>query len=326
MDNGLNSALAGGVSCDVCGRRPHPRRLRLTLAKLAAVFPVELALHALVVHYHLSYAVTVAVLTVTTTVLVIWVVEPGAMRLLQAWLHAPTRRALRRVDAAPTLWRIRTTVDDEPGALERLARGLAALDANILGLHIHPLEAGTMDELVVSTPESVQGTDLTEALTDAGGRESHVWPTSALALVDGQTSALAMAARVAADPAELPLAVGELLRARIVTQSRSAPAGHRAGTPHDPTTLRIPSPWSGLFVFTRPGEPFTPAESARAHRLAEVAEATVVAAGTLRAQQHPGPGPAPASHSAPTEPVRKVFAAGNAPPAGRNTPGLRSDP
>ncbi len=60
----------------------------------------------------------------------------------------------------------------------------------------------------------------------------HVWPTSALALVDGQTKALTLAAQVTANPG---------------------------------------SPWSGLIVVSRPDEPFTPAESARAHRLAEVA-------------------------------------------------------
>ena len=36
--------------------------------------------------------------------------------------------------------------------------------------------------------------------------------------------------------------------------------------------LRIPTAWHGPITFVRPGEPFTPAESARAHRLAELAE------------------------------------------------------
>jgi hypothetical protein len=42
--------------------------------------------------------------------------------------------------------------------------------------------------------------------------------------------------------------------------------------------LKVPSPWTGLFAFHRPGEPFTPAESARAHRLAELAEAALTIA------------------------------------------------
>jgi hypothetical protein len=45
------------------------------------------------------------------------------------------------------------------------------------------------------------------------------------------------------------------------------------------TTLRIPSPWTRLFVFSRPDEPFTSAESARANRLAQIAEAAVITQG-----------------------------------------------
>ncbi len=39
-----------------------------------------------------------------------------------------------------------------------------------------------------------------------------------------------------------------------------------------PDILKIPTAWHGPLVFSRPGEPFSPAESARAHRLAELAE------------------------------------------------------
>lgn len=290
------TVLAGGTACEVCGRPPHPRRLRLALAKLAAVFPVELLLHALVVSLHLGYALTVTILSVSTTVLVIWVVEPSAMRMLGRWLHAPARQARRQVETAPALWRIRTTLDDEPGALERLTHELAVLDANILGLHVHPLEGGAMDEIVVSTPDTVTGAEVHRAVAAAGGRDVHVWPTSALALVDGQTKALALAARVASDPAELPLAVAELLGARVVTERLATIDPGRAQTWPASTRLRIPSPWSGLFLFDRPDEPFTPAESARAHRLAEVAEAAVAAGvrrrSTASSRRATGPGSA----------------------------------
>lgn len=273
MDQHLTQAVTGADACDVCGRQPHPRRARLTLAKLLAVFPVELALHALVVHYHLSYLTTVVVLTVTTTVLVIWVVEPSAMRLLRTWLHAPALAMRRRVETAPALWRIRARVDDHPGALEQLARGLARLDANILSIHIHPLENGALDEIIAVAPEEVESAAIGAAVERAGGADVQVWPTSALALVDGQTTALSYAARVAADAAELPLAICELLRARLVVDRITALTRGPDAVCEAATTLRVPSPWTGLFVFTRPGEPFTPAERARANRLAEVAEA-----------------------------------------------------
>jgi len=71
MDHTTADAGTPGLACEVCGRLPHPRKLRLTVAKLASVFPVELLLHALVIHFHTSYALTVTVLAVSTTVLVI---------------------------------------------------------------------------------------------------------------------------------------------------------------------------------------------------------------------------------------------------------------
>src|SRR5450759_341247 len=102
MDHTAPDAGTSGLACEVCGRLPHPRKLRLTLAKLTAVFPVELFLHAL---------------AITTTVLVIWVVEPSAIRLLTRWLHAPAVHAQERLHEAESLWRIRVTLEDEPGSL-----------------------------------------------------------------------------------------------------------------------------------------------------------------------------------------------------------------
>lgn len=265
MDS-LRTTLTGGTACDVCGRLPHPRRLRLTLAKLVAIAPVELALHAVVLAAHPPYLVSVAVLATVTTALVIWVVEPSTMRLLRSWLHAPKIRPRQGIG---TLWRIRVTLDDRAGSLENITRRLAELDANILGLHVHPIDDGVRDELVVSTPDAMTAADLESAVEAGGGRSTHVWPTTALALVDGQTLALSLSARVVADPAELPHAVAELLGAQLVTD-RATLAGQLPGD-----ILKVPSPWTGLFAFHRPGEPFTPAESARAHRLAELAEAAL---------------------------------------------------
>lgn len=269
----LRVSAAAGTACDVCGRMPHPARLRLTLAKLAAIFPVEIALHAVIVAIHPPYLIAVSLLAVTTTALAIWVIEPSTMRLLRTWLHAPSHRLRRRTHAglaqAPSLWRIRVTLDDRSGELEQLTHALAELDTNILGLHVHPVQDGVRDELVVSTPGGIGPDELLATAIAAGGRDVHVWPTTTLALVDGQTTALSLSARVVGDPAELPHAVAELLGAQLITDPK---AFQGEALPSDGTILKVPSPWSGLYVFTRPGEPFTPAESARAHRLAEVAE------------------------------------------------------
>ncbi|WP_157556745.1 amino acid-binding protein [Nocardia acidivorans] len=247
------------LACEICGRLPHPRRTRLTLAKLAAVFPVELALHALVLHLELPYLAAVAILTITTTILVIWVVEPGAMRYLARWLHGPELSHRRRLDSAELLWRIRVRLDNTPGRLELLAKQLAYRHANILTVHVHHLEDGVLDELVVSTPADVGPPRLSTAIDRAGGRAVGIWPASALTLVDGQTRALGLAARVATDPEELPLVIAELLGAQYV--SAVEPELSTSGTVLEIETM----------TFVRAGDPFTPAEIARAYRLSDLA-------------------------------------------------------
>lgn len=255
------------LSCEVCGLMPEPPKARLTLANVAVMLPIELLVHALVVETHLPYLAKVLVLTLTATVLVIWVAEPSAARMLRGWLHAPALSQRRKLGAAPALWRARTVLRDEPGSLQKVTQALARTGANILSIHVHPVADGVLDEFVLSAPGDLGERALLEALHGGGGTRSHVWPTTALAMADGQTRALSLAARIADAPDELPLAVAELLRARILTPAEAALEKHEAGT-----RLKIPTAWHGPITFVRPGEPFTPAESARAHRLAELAE------------------------------------------------------
>ncbi|MDQ0799243.1 amino acid-binding protein [Arthrobacter sp. SLBN-112] len=257
---------AADLSCEVCGRMPEPHKARLTVANVAVMLPIELLVHALVVETHLPYVAKVLVLTFTATVLVIWVAEPSAARILRSWLHAPALRHRRQLAAAPALWRARTLLADHPGSLQRMTQALARLEANILGLHVHPVPDGVLDEFVLSVPGEVGERELLAALHDGGGSHSHVWPTTSLAMADGQTKALSLAARIAARLDELPLAVAELLHAQIVPPQDGGAAAD------DGTRLKIPTAWHGPITFSRPGEPFTPAESARAHRLAELAE------------------------------------------------------
>ncbi|MFE4543556.1 amino acid-binding protein [Arthrobacter sp. NPDC056727] len=270
-----SSHAASELSCEVCGQMPEPTKTRLTVANVAVMLPIELLVHALVVQTHLPYVAKVLVLTLTATVLVIWVAEPSAARILRRWLHAPALRHRRRLGTAPALWRARTVLRDEPGSLKRITRSLALLDTNILGIHVHPVRGGVMDEFVLSAPGGVSERQLLEALADGGGRSTQVWPTTALAMADGQTKALSLAARIAAAPGELPLAVAELLSARILgpgSESASHTPMNGGETNDAGTLLKIPTAWHGPITFFRPGEPFTPAESARAHRLAELAE------------------------------------------------------
>ncbi len=275
------SASSESLTCEACGQLPHPHRLRLAMAKLLAVFPVEVGLHALVLAAHPPFLVSVLTLALSTTVLVIWVVEPSAMRLLARWLHAPALRERRDLHAAESLWRVRMTLRDEPGALERVTRELAALEVSILTLHIHPLEQRVLDELVVGADSGVRRSDLVDAVCRGGGDQVRVWPTTPMSLVDGQTRALDLAAKVAQHPETLPAAVAELLAANVVTDNLRT--GMTGGALPPDVVLRIPSPWSGLLTFTRPDSPFTPAERARAARLAQIAEASTLSSRVDRA-------------------------------------------
>jgi hypothetical protein len=261
---------------------PEPTKARLTLANIAVMLPIELLVHAAVVETHLPYIAKVLVLTLTATILVIWVAEPSAARMLRRWLHAPALRHRSRLVAAPALWRARTVVRDRPGSLQTITQELGRLDTNILSIHVHQVASGVLDEFVLSAPAGLGEGQLLRALRDGGGAEPHVWPTTALAMADGQTGALSLAARIAANTEELPLAVAELLRARIGAEQTADTAEARTAQAMDGTILRIPTAWHGPITFSRPGEPFTPAESARAHRLAELAE-------TLAHRPVPGP-------------------------------------
>ncbi|MFI2566553.1 hypothetical protein [Paenarthrobacter sp. NPDC018779] len=179
MKPNASSAATADLLCEVCGQLPEPPKARLTLANIAVMLPIELLVHAAVVETHLPYVAKVLLLTVTATVLVIWVAEPSAAKVLRRWLHAPALKHRHRLQSAPALWRARTLLRDEPGSLQT--------------------------RVVPTDPDH---------------------------------------------PATDPAAV----------------AGRSADI------LKIPTAWHGPLVFSRPGEPFTPAESARAYRLAELAE------------------------------------------------------
>ncbi|WP_326493973.1 ACT domain-containing protein [Arthrobacter sp. MMS18-M83] len=226
-------------------------------------------MNTLAVNTELPFAVKVLVLTVATSLLGIWVAEPSVRRLLRGWLHAPALRHRRRLTEAPALWRARTYLDDQPGALERVTGALAHRGVNILSIHVHLLQDGVLDELILSAPDGLTERRLLAALQSGGGRESRVWPTTALALADGQTRALSLAAHLVANTDELPLTVAEHLGATVLTDAPQRPGQPTAEIPG--TVLKIPSSRGPLFFF-RAAEPFTPAESARAHRLAELAE------------------------------------------------------
>ncbi|WP_051767416.1 GNAT family N-acetyltransferase [Streptomyces sp. NRRL S-37] len=169
------------------------------------------------------------------------------------------------------LWRMRTTVKDEPGALATLCTALAERRVDILSLQTHPLGEDTVDEFLLRAPE---GTDLVAAVSLAGGADTWTERADAHDLVDAPTRVLGLAARTAQDAAELPLALRQLLGRCTI---RSLPGGgHRAtatvpeeGSLED-TVIRLRAPEGGVITVERPYLPFTPTEFARARALVEL--------------------------------------------------------
>jgi hypothetical protein len=239
--------------------------------KLLAALPLELALHLLLLHFHPVYVVSAAALAISSTILAVWVVEPAAVRALRTWLNAPTGAAGQHLHEAEALWRVRATIADRPGRLERLAHGFAEHDLNVLAVHVHTLPDRVLDEFILAAPRRLRPDVIGRTVATAGGADVQVWPTTALALADGQTRALTLAVRVRADPGELPLALAALLGARTRPAPGSSAPDHDASAADDSATLHVPAPDGEAVVLERPGEPFTPAETARAHRLAELA-------------------------------------------------------
>lgn len=176
-----------------------------------------------------------------------------------------------------TLWRMRTTVRDEPGSLAALCTAFAALRVDILTLQTHPLTEGTVDEFLLRAPAALQAKDLTREVSEAGGSGTWIERADAHDLVDTPTRVLGLATRTALDGAELPLALRQLL-GRCTIHSR--PALSVTGQPADEdapvegvldgTEMRLRDPHGGSISVERPYLPFTPTEFARARALVEL--------------------------------------------------------
>ncbi|WP_251008887.1 ACT domain-containing protein [Curtobacterium sp. ISL-83] len=229
--------------------------------------PLEFGTNVMAFNTVLPFLLKLVLMTAVTSGLAIWIAEPTMMRLLGRWLHGTALRVHSELHAAPALWRIRTAVDDQPGALGHLSGALARSGVNILSIQVYPGgEDHAVDELVVSAPEDVSCNTLAGIVHAAGGRDTRIWPTTAVAVVDPVSHALGLAVRVTLDPDELPMAAAELLHARLDPPDGDRPSSDGAAI------ITIPAAFAGVHVLTRPGEPFTAAERARAAHLAELAE------------------------------------------------------
>ncbi|WNE94862.1 GNAT family N-acetyltransferase [Streptomyces luomodiensis] len=178
---------------------------------------------------------------------------------------------------ATTLWRMRTTVRDQPGTLAALCAALAAYRVDILALQTHPLTDGTVDEFLLRAPESLAATELADVVTAGGGSDTWVERADTHDLVDAPTRALTLATRTALDAAELPLALRQLFGRCTIHSVPATSLGGRSldSTPPsegvlEETVMRLRDPSGGAIVIERPYLPFTPTEFARARALVEL--------------------------------------------------------
>ncbi|WP_405926393.1 GNAT family N-acetyltransferase [Streptomyces sp. NBC_00035] len=178
---------------------------------------------------------------------------------------------------ATTLWRMRTTVKDAPGSLAALCSALAQQRVDILSLQTHPLAEGTVDEFLLRAPSELAASEMTRAVSLAGGTETWTERADAHDLVDAPTRVLGLATRTALDAAELPLALRQLLgRCTIRSLPAKSPGSGRAEESApvegalEGTVMRLRAPEGGVITVERPYLPFTPTEFARARALVEL--------------------------------------------------------
>ncbi|KAB1145390.1 GNAT family N-acetyltransferase [Streptomyces luteolifulvus] len=175
------------------------------------------------------------------------------------------------------LWRVRTTVQDEPGSLAALCTALAGRRVDILSLQTHPLADGTVDEFLLRAPAELDATELTRTVSLAGGADAWVERADAHDLVDAPTRVLGLAARMALDASELPLALRQLLGRCTIRSLPATPVGGGRAPQAVPvegvledTVMRLRAPEGGVITVERPYLRFTPTEFARARALVEL--------------------------------------------------------
>ncbi|MGW4391160.1 GNAT family N-acetyltransferase [Streptomyces sp. NPDC004685] len=177
---------------------------------------------------------------------------------------------------ATALWRMRTTVRDEPGSLASLCTALAPLRVDILSLQTHPLGEGTVDEFLLRAPQELPTAELSRVVAQAGGCGTWIERADAHDLVDAPTRILGLATRTALDAAELPLALRQLLgRCTIRSLPNTTTGGRRTESAPvegalEGTVIRLRDPEGGVITVERPYLPFTPTEFARARALVEL--------------------------------------------------------
>jgi GNAT superfamily N-acetyltransferase len=187
------------------------------------------------------------------------------------------------------LWRVRTTLDDRPGALAELTTACGSARVNILGLQVFPGVDRVTDELVLRTPDSWDLADLADLVERAGGTRVSVLPCTEAALADQPTRYVLAARSILAEPATFPDVVAQLFDAE------ADPDGAGLSPLMDGMDLEI----GDVVVQLRRTAPFTAAEHARGSALGELVTDVLDSAAVTAA-------PEPQDVSTDQEPVLEV--------------------
>ena len=171
------------------------------------------------------------------------------------------------------LWRVRTTLDDRPGALAVLTTACGSAGVNILGLQVFPGLDRVTDELVLRAPDDWDLARLAELVERAGGTRVSVLPCTEAALSDQPTRYVLAARSILSEPASFPDVVAKLFDAETDT------AGADLAAVMDGMDLEI----GDVVVQLRRTAPFTAAEHARGTALAELVADVLAAAVTTDA-------------------------------------------
>lgn len=161
------------------------------------------------------------------------------------------------------LWRIRAALRDRPGSLAAVCERLVALGANIVGLQVHPLGEGVLDEFLLDVPPSLDAAALAAAVASGGAEVCLLDRAARDDLTDAPARVLTLAARLAAGDAGLPAALHDLFGQCAVTwDPREVPEATCIGT-----LMTLSDPGGGTLLVAREVLDFTPTEFARARAL-----------------------------------------------------------
>lgn len=220
-------------------------------------------------HYGWSLLMALGAALLAASVLQWWWRVHGPGRLRATTPFVSVRRA-EGIDEALgewrddlNLWRIRASVRDRPGSLAAVCEQLAGLGANIVGMQVHPLADGVLDEFLVDVTPPVDGRALAAAVAAAGAEVSVVDRAARDDLTDAPARVLALAARLASGDAGLPAALHDLFGQCAVTwDPREVQEASCAGT-----LITLADPGGGRLLVSREALDFTPTEFARARAL-----------------------------------------------------------